>query len=157
MFNFDWVIKVWRDHIDLSYLKILFIGVGLLFLNAFFVFLTRYIIRKSMEEYGWLNSKPQRVKSTITLIPIYKLSPRKGYYMIHCLLLNIINLLSIPASVIGFIASIITHADGWALVLLGLSSFSVFILVIILDYIPSIIFLPSERKRHSLIEKKHRK
>lgn len=49
---------------------------------------------------------------------------------------------------IGFLGAMITLADGWALTLLLKSELTVMFITVLIEFVPHLIFLPSERKRY---------
>ena len=72
---------------------------------------------------------------------------RKGWFLRLCLLINFVNIASVPVAVVGAVGAVITHTDGWAMCLL-FAPFDCLVVSVTLLFIPGLVFLPSERRRY---------
>ena len=144
----------WNDHFEASSSSIVLIGIIALLLDAFFNYLSWYIIKCDMKECGWPNGKPHRIRASITLIPLFSAAPKKGFYMVFCLVLNILNVLSAIVSMVGFFFAIETHVAGWAIIMMS-ASFLTWSSIQLINFIPNMLFVPSERKRIPVVRWLH--
>ncbi len=67
---------------------------------------------------------------------------------------NWLNILAILVSAAGFVAAFVTNGTGWAMTLLVVPVLAVMGITVMIEFVPHLIWVPSERKRYSL--KKHR-
>lgn len=117
-----------------------------------------YAHRGRILEYGYpqvheRKSFRKKLKSNSLLekMLMYHLCKRAknhGFYLWFSWLMNVLNVVSAITAFVGFIAIVITHADGWALLLVLFVPFGCLIGTNMLLFIPDLLFLPSERKRY---------
>lgn len=150
---------LWCEHVDFTWWQMLLIGVFFLLMN-FCVFVAMWYARKSLAiEFGFpkRNKKAKKIKkhqysflNDLFLIRVTKEAERKGFFLYLNLFCHFTNFVGYIACIIGFIGSILTLADGWALTLLIASELLVLFLCTIIEFLPHLIWIPSERKRYRL-------
>lgn len=158
-FDLQWIIDSWNDNVQFEYWQMFLIGMFFLLCN-FGIFAAMCYCRVGIvKEYGYPNKKHKNKKRIsmpkaklldyIFLIRITKHAPNRGFMLYLNFICHYINLFSFLLSVFGFVACMVTLADGWALILLIVSVIGAFALTALIEFIPQIIWVPSIRKRYS--------
>ena len=157
-------ILIWnRGHEDVSFWTAVLLSVVMVFLNLLISFMIWYLIKGSIREFGYPKSDRKTIKkriakrfksysiwNKITLFQFSREVQRRGLYIALCVMCNMFNCLCAFSCIIGAIGTIATRADSWALALLICSGMLSFLVCAVLVAIPSIFFLPSERRRYKL-------
>ena len=150
------LIELWNEDVDMElWLAIL---TGLFFLVCNFVlFGVMWFCRKgALQEYGYPKRKRKYLRKRfkeysfaekLFLVRLVREADQIGLYSYMLLLFNFLNTAAFGVSIVGFVASCITSA-GWARFLLIMPVFTVFGVTVILEFIPDLIWLPSERRRY---------
>ena len=155
--DLQWIGRIWTQSADVEWWLMLIIGFILLLCNII-LFLVMWFARQNVViEFGYPKRNRKYMKkilsnhSFIQNLLLYKVTieaEKKGpllYINIACHWLNISALI---CSLIGFIACLITCVDGWAIVLLLAPVITVLFFSIVIEFIPHLIWLPSERSRY---------
>ena len=157
--NFERFVELWRENEEHGFLEVFLPGSALMLLNLG-IFLVMWFVRVSVAvEVGYPKMKKGLRKSLIKkssfvdLLFLYKLTrdAKNTNFMLYLnFVCHWINLLSIIAASIGYFVALITLAKGWALTLMVVSVFATMVITVIIEFIPHLIWLPSERKRYGL-------
>lgn len=151
------IVKLWNDHLSIEWWKMLLIGMFFLLTNTIIFFAMWYVRRGVALECGY----PKRSKKTmkkklaaysmidhVLLIRLTAEAEKKGPLLYINLVCHYLNMAALGATFCGFVGCMITLADGWALTLLTMSELGVLFITVSLEFIPHLIWLPSERKRY---------
>ena len=145
--------------------QILPISIFMFLCNSIFFLVIWYIRRGAVIEYGYpkrstkaMNKKMKAYSKLdeILLLRVTFEADRIGFYSFFNLLLHYINVFGYIASIVGIAAAMITLGDGWALTLMFGGMLFVLAITTMLDFVPSLIWLPSERKRYGLNKKRNK-
>ena len=82
------------------------------------------------------------------LFKLVKNAQSKNPMLYITLICHYISFLGYLTSMAGFIFAMITLADGWAVMLMICGTFFTTILTVLIEFIPHLIWVPSERKRY---------
>lgn len=96
-------------------------------------------IKKKLKSYTW----PERFFLVSHTMEADRFSPM----LVLDLLCQWLNILAYCASLVGAVGMVITRGAGWAEVLLS-AMWDACILIFAIEFIPTIIFVPSERRRY---------
>lgn len=150
---------LWHDNITIAWWKMLLIGLFFIGTNISIFLATWYVRRSVVFEFGY----PKRNKKTIRkrlasysvldnllLIRLTREAERKGPLLCINLICHYICMGALNASFLGFLGCMATLADGWALSLLVISEWAALLFTVFVEFIPHLIWLPSERKRYGI-------
>ena len=153
MRNFDF----WYKDASISWWQMLLLGLFFLILNAA-IFIAMWYVRKGVAiEYGYPKQKKKAIQKIqqnysfwddLLLIRITLDAKKRGFLLYLNLICHFMNLLGLLGCVVGFVGAMITLADGWALTLLLKSEITVLFFTVLIEFIPHLIWLPSEQKRY---------
>lgn len=148
---------LWNDNISIEWWKMLLIGLFFIVMNIS-IFLAMWHVRREIVcEYGYpkRNKRAMRKKlasystlDNLLLIRMTHEAEKKGPLLYINLLCHYICLIALVASFLGFGGCMITLADGWALSLLVISEIAALLFTVLAEFLPHLIWLPSERKRY---------
>lgn len=154
--SWDAIIESWNRNRDYSWGASFLIGLFCLVAFGGFCILWVFVREECVIEYGYPKRKNKQVRKKISQYPIldrlflWRLileADRPGLYLLITLICHWIHLLSLPLAVVGFIGLLISPGSGWAVTCSFHANLAVFMLSCGVEIIPTIIFLPSERKR----------
>ncbi len=86
----------------------------------------------------------------ITLWRLIKNAKRKGPFLYLCLFCNILSVVAFITAICGFFCCVLTRGKGWAMVLLAYPGIISIIFSTLIEFVPSMLLVPSERKRYGL-------
>lgn len=148
---------LWNDNINIAWWKMLLIGLFFLTMNTS-IFLAMWYVRCGIAcEYGYPKRNKKFMKKKLTqysvldnllLIRLTRESERKGPLLYINLLCHYISMTALAVCFWGFGGCMITLADGWALSLLVMSQLAALLFTVLIEFIPHLLWLPSERKRY---------
>ena len=150
---------LWHDNISIEWWKMLLIGLFFITMNISIFLATWYIRRNIVCEYGYpkRNKKSKKKKlashsilDNILLIRLTREAEQKGPLLYINLICHYICMAALGASILGFVGCMFTLADGWSLSLLVISELAALLLTVLAEFVPHLIWLPSERKRYNL-------
>ena len=137
----------------------LLIGLFFLALNLL-IFLASWYIRYGVVcEYGYPKRNKKSLKKKIAaqsrseklfLLRFTQDAENKGPLLYLNLLCHYFCAAALGLSCIGFVGCMLTLASGWALTLLVISELGAVFFTVLIEFIPHLIWLPSERKRYHL-------
>lgn len=152
-------IALWNDNIYIAWWKMLLIGLFFIVVN-FTIFLAMWYVRRGIVcEYGYPKRNKKSIKrmlasysilDNLLLIRLSRRAERKGPLLYINLMGHYICMVALGVSLIGFAGCMITLADGWALSLLVISELAALLFTVLIEFVPHLIWLPSERKRYKL-------
>lgn len=150
---------LWNDNISIEWWKMLLIGLFFVAMNIS-IFLAMWYVRRGVVcEYGYpkRNKKSMKKKlasystlGNLLLIRITHEAEKKGPLLYINLICHYICLTALLTSFFGFGGCMITLADGWAMSLLVISEIAALLFTVLVEFVPHLIWLPSERKRYRL-------
>jgi hypothetical protein len=144
---------------SISWWKMLLLGLFFLFLNASLFTVMWYVRKHAAIEYGYPKLKKKAIQKIqadysfldqLLLIRITLDAKRQGFFLYLNLICHFANLLGLCGCLIGFIGAMVTLADGWALTLLIKTQLVILFYSVLIEFIPHLIWLPSERKRYKV-------
>ncbi len=149
--------EIWNDRLPIKWWPMFWMGLFFLVANTV-IFLAMWYVRRGVAiEYGYpkRNRKTMRKKlakysllENILLLRLTKEAERKGMMLYINLVCHFLSMAALGTSIVGFFGCMITLADGWALTLLIVSEIAILFVTGIFEFIPHLIWLPSERKRY---------
>lgn len=148
---------LWHDSIAIEWWKMLLIGLFFLALNLCIFLAMWYVRRGSIIEYGYPKRNKKSIKKKLAsysfwdnlfLLRLCREAERKGPMLWICLMCHYICMIAAGASFIGFVGCMLTLADGWAIMLLVVPELAALFITVSIQFIPDLIWLPSERKRY---------
>lgn len=148
---------LWNDNIYIEWWKMLLIGLFFVTMNTS-IFLAMWYVRRGIAcEYGYPKRNKKSMKKKLAqysvlehllLIRLTHEAERKGPLLCINLICHYISLTALVVCFCGFGGCMITLADGWALSLLTISELAALVFSVLIEFIPHLIWLPSERKRY---------
>lgn len=124
------------------------------------IFLAMWYVRHGIAcEYGYPKRNKKSMKKKLAqysmldkllLIRLTHEAERKGPLLYINLICHYISLIALVACFLGLGGCMITLADGWALSLLVISELAALLVTVLVEFIPHLIWLPSERKRYNI-------
>lgn len=157
------LIELWSEKPGFTIVQSVFIGFFLLVLDVVICAVLWYIQLGFILELGYpKRSKQKRRQGNITEIKthsrtnqiflwkICKDAPQKSFFLWFSFGINLLNIVIVAVCSLSCVCVIITNGAGWALTPLLFLPYMYFLFVVIIEYIPSILFIPSERHRHGL-------
>ena len=151
------IVELWNEDIDWAFWQAFLVGLFFLVCN-FGLFCAMWFCRKgALQEYGYPKRKRKYLSKRfkeysfaekLFLVRLVKEADQIGLYSYMLLLFNFLNIAAFGVSIIGFAAVCITSVAGWAGVLLIIPVITVLGVTVMLEFIPDLICLPSERRRY---------
>lgn len=150
---------LWNDSISIEWWKMLLIGLFFTIMNIC-IFASMWYVRRSVIcEYGYPKRNKKAIKKKLAshsvfdnlfLIRLTREAERKGALLYISLICHYVCMVALGVSLIGFGGCLVTLADGWAMSLLIMSELVALFLTVLIEFVPHLIWLPSERKRYKL-------
>ena len=109
---------------------------------------------KRMGDLAWI--RQFRPVSRVFLWSPCRDAQRKGFILWLAWLCNLANLLSCVSCCVGYPLAIVMRGVGWPILMMLFPPFEVFAGTIIIEFIPRLIFLPSDRRRYGL-DRRHKR
>ena len=155
------LLNLWSSHAGATWWQAVLYALFFAAVNGLLFFLNWTMHLETILECGYKNRKTARKKfktharlDRILLTRLVREAPKSNPILRLRLVLNWSNLLCAGACFIGFVGTLATRGQGWAMVLLMCSGlFSIFFSVGI-TFIPDLLWVPSERRRYGLGKKK---
>ncbi len=154
---FDFVCKLWNENVQFIWYQSVLIGLTF-YLFDFVIFVVQYFLRKNaILEYCFPKRSKKFLKklmskySLFEKIFLYRIacdSNRKGIFIYITIINQWLNCLSFLCSTIGLFGTVITNGKGWSLTLLLIPEISILVITVVIEFIPHLIWLPSERRRY---------
>ena len=158
--DIEWIIELWTSgSANWSLLQSILVSFVICSINIVLCIINHLIRRGSVLEYGYpeLSFEDRRQKLTkystfekLILIRVIREVNKKGLYLYLLFFFNLLSLISAALEVIGLVACIISRGIGWSLVLLLFPGIGCLFITELIDWIPSTILLPSERKKYRI-------
>ncbi len=151
--------KMWTDDISIAWWKMLLIGVFMVMMNFGIFFAMWYVRREVAIEVGYPKRNRKSMKKRLSKYSVWEElwlfrltheAERKSVMLYINLICNLLNIASFAACCVGFVGCMITCADGWAFTLLVVPVLWTMGGTIAIEFIPHLLWLPSERKRYGL-------
>lgn len=153
---------LWQDSISIEWWKMLLIGLFFTGMNIAIFLATLYVRCSVIYEYGYPKRNKKSIKKKtasyslpdkLLLTRLTRQAQRKGPLLYLNLICHYICIGALGVSFLGFIGCMVTLADGWALSLLVMSELAALFFTVLIEFIPHLIWLPSERKRYNMKKK----
>ena len=153
--------ELWQQKVDFTITQTIFIGLFFLICGLVLCAANWYIQVGIIAEFGYpRRSKREKRKGNLTWIkqfrPVSRIflgrpcsnAQRKGVILWLAWLCNLFNVLSGILCCIGYPLAIIMRGAGWPILLVIFPPFEVLMGAVFIEFIPTLIFLPSERRRY---------
>lgn len=171
MWLIDWIREIWQENADMlhrmwnedviyEWWQMLLVGLFFLVcatgICGAFCFARRGVIiqcgfrkrsAKAMRNY----LKSYSFLDQLLLFPLVCDAEKKNPLLYTTLFCHCLNLLAYILTWVGFVGAMITLCDGWAFTLLMLPQYCSLLLIAI-EFIPHLLWLPSERKRYGIFK-----
>ncbi len=155
--------KFWNGSIELPLWGLILLAVGFLSAN-FALFCAFCFMRKETAiEVGYPKTRKKTLEKHLKTLPVLdrvflwsltREAKQKRFMLYLNFFDNLLNVLSIMVSAVGFVAVFITNGKGWSMTFLVLPVITVLFVTGAVAFIPHLIWVPSERKRYSLKKRK---
>ncbi len=159
----EYLSSLWNQQTSFTWWQALLIATLALFINGVCCVVNWYLRKETILECGYRKARIRRAKKamkewTLTdkiLLRRLAVEATETNPMIKLsLFLNYLNVLCGGVLVTGYICSVVTSGTGWALTLCFCPGvFSIFFSTI-LTFIPDLLWVPSERRRYGIKDKK---
>ena len=160
--EFQWFISLWSDNISIAWWKMLLIGTFFLALD-FLIFIASWFIRREIIlECGY----PKRNRKTINkrvstfsvlerflLLRLVKEAEKPSSFLCFSLICHFFSMLGFFSCFVGWVACLITLANGWCLMLLIFSEITTFFITGVIEFIPHWLYVPSIRRKYRMKQK----
>lgn len=153
--------NLWTGHAQYVWWQAVLVSLFFAAFNSLTFFVIWYMHLETILECGYKSRKTARKKfkthtriDRILLTRLVREAPKSNPILKLRLVLNWSNLLCAGVCFIGFIGTVITCGQGWALVLLMCSGFFSMFFSVGISFIPDLLWVPSERKRYGFGKKK---
>jgi len=155
--SFQRFFELCNDSLAIEWWKMLIMGMFFL-LADIIIFIAMWYVRRSIAiEVGYPKRNKTYIKrklqdysvlEQLLLIKITAEADKKSLMLIINLCCHFLNLIAVISCIIGFVGSMITLAEGWAILLLIGSEVGMLFFTLLIEFIPHLIWVPSERKRY---------
>lgn len=151
------IITLWCDNITIAWWKMFLIGIFFIVMNLIIFLAMWYMRRDALCECGYpkrnKKSMKKKLKSytvldNLLLVRLVSEAERRCPLLYISLVCHCISVLAMGVSLVGFVGCMLTLADGWALTLLVVPELACLGFTVLIEFIPDLIWLPSERKRY---------
>ena len=162
--NAGWIEKLkesWSENLDLGIAKCVIFALVLLVLGGALCAIVWYIQLSYIVETGYPKRSKRRKRqgllielkdhSRINQLFLWRLckdAPRKHWFMWFSFGINLLNILVVAVCCVSGVCAIITTGAGWTWTLLILLPYNFLLFVVLVEFIPSVIYIPSERRRY---------
>ncbi len=153
--------ELWQQNADFSVLQSVFIGLIFLLCDIVLCVANEYIqlgsilevgypkrTKKQKQQWNWAALREHAFLNKLFLWRLCREAPRKHLYLWVCFVLNGMNVLVLASVPVAYVGLLLTKGAGWSVVLLIFVPISYLMLSVAVMFIPSILWLPSERKRY---------
>jgi hypothetical protein len=150
------LIQMWNTAANYTQWQAIWISSVFLLINGGLCATVWYVQRLTIIRYGYTKSRQKRIKKEfkaqtladkILLRRLRKEATVANPILNLCVVTNYLNIVAIGAEIIGYIGTIITCGQGWALTLVLLSGFISFCIMAFAHSLGGLLWIPSERKR----------
>ena len=154
---------MWISNANYTLWESIWIASILVLMNVVLCSVTWFIQKETIIECGYRKASRKKIKKEMREWRIFEklllqrlLSSAKEPNPILgiCFLLNILNILALLLTFVGYVGAILTKGDGWAMVLVLFPGFIVFCINGIIHLVCDLIWVPSERQRYGISKKK---
>ena len=155
--SFQRFFELCNDSLVIEWWKMLIMGMFFLLADIIIFIAMWYVRHGTAVEVGYPKRNKKYIKKKLQdysffdklfLVRITFESDNMNLMMIINLFCHFLNLIAIIGCIIGFIGSMITLAEGWAILLLIGSEVGMLFFTVLIEFIPHLIWVPSERKRY---------
>ncbi len=155
--NFEWIIKLWNESVQYTIIQTLLIASFFLLMNLVLFLAVWYIHKNTIFECGYHNKRGKQLEKKIseyklfqkiTLIKLAAEAPNKGMMLYINMFCHILNVIAFIICIAGYVCCYIFNS-GWAWCLLLLPEICTVFLIVAIEFVPHLIWLPSEKKRYS--------
>lgn len=153
--------KSWSENLDIGIAKCVIFALVLLVLGVGLCAIVWYIQLGYIVEVGYPKRSKRRKRqgllielkdhSRINQLFLWRLckdAPRKHWFMWFSFGINLLNILVVAVCCVSGVCAIITTGAGWTWTLLILLPYNFLLFVVLVEFIPSVIYIPSERRRY---------
>jgi hypothetical protein len=148
---------LWCNNISIAWWEMLLIGIFFIAVNLIIFLAMWYVRRAVLCECGYPKRNKKSIKKklksytvldNLLLIRLIYEAERKCPLLYISLACHYISILAMGVSLVGFLGCMLTLADGWTLTLLVVPELACLGFTVLIEFIPDLIWLPSERKRY---------
>ena len=152
----DWIYDLWISHVDFALWQMFLIGLFFIIVFSGLFGILLYVRREHIILVGYPKLKGKKKEKLLKnrtwldrlfLIDLVNGASVSAGILYISLICHWICLCAMLISIVGFIASLITLADGWSMTLLLIVPAIAFFSTIAIEVIPILIWIPSERQR----------
>lgn len=161
----DFLSSLWNQQTSFTWWQAFLIAIIALPINCFFCAIVWYLRKEAILECGYRKARINRIKQAMKkwsladklLLRRLAAEATESSPMIGLsLFLNYINIFCVAVAVIGALCVVVTSGSGWAMTLcFSPGVFSIFFSTIV-TFVPDLLWVPSERKRYGIKDKKQK-
>ena len=153
------IVELWNDDISIEWWKMLLIGIAFLTINIIIFLAMWYYRRNVVIECGYPKRNRKSIKKKISaysfvenilLLRLTVEAEKKCVLIYINLICHFLSIIALAISVCGFVGCMITLAEGWSLMLLSTAEIGIMLITVAFEFVPHLIWLPSERKRYRI-------
>ena len=150
------LIQMWNTAANYTQWQDIWISSALLFINGGLCVTIWHVQRLTIIRYGYTKSRQKRIKKEfktqtladkILLRKLRRESTIANPILSLCIVVNYLNIVAVGGEIIGYIGTIITRGQGWALTLVLLSGFISFCIMAFAHSLGGLLWIPTERRR----------
>lgn len=155
--DLDWIVRLWYENVEFSFFQTLLAASILLIMDLIIFLAVWYLHKEVIIEYGYNNKKKKLIKKKIseynflqkiTLIKLAIEAPNRGPMLYINMFCHILNIVAFGHCFVGYVCCYIFDS-GWPWCLLLLSEICGVFVTTSIEFVPHLIWLPSEKKRYS--------
>ena len=157
------LIELWVEEPNFTITQSVFIGFFFFVMDIVICGVIWYIQLGNILEVGYpKRTKRERRQGNISGIKLHtlvnqiflwklcKVAPHKSFFLWFSFGINLLNIAIVAVCSLSYVCMIITNGAGWSLTLLVFLPYVYLLFVTLIEYVPSILLIPSERHRHGL-------
>lgn len=152
----DMLIQMWNSKANYTQWQAIWISSIFLLINIGLCLIVWFIQKATIIQSGFPKSKRKKIKKAfrsqvfldrLLLCKLRREATIANPILNLCIVLNCINIAAVAGEIVGYIGTIITRGQGWALTFVLLSGFVSFCVTAFVHSISTLLWVPSERKR----------
>ena len=150
------LVQMWNTAANYTRWQATWISSVFLLINVGLCAAVWYVQKLTIIRYGYTKSRQKRVKKAfktqaladkILLRKLRKEATVANPILNLCVVTNYLNIVAVGCEIIGYIGTIITCGQGWALTLVLLSGFISFCITAFVHSVGGLLWIPTERRR----------
>ncbi len=155
------LMELWQQNADFTLVQSIFIGLFLFVCGIVVCAAIGYMqlatilemgypkrTKKQKRQWAWVALKGHSLLNKMFLWKLCREAPKKHFYLWIAFAIHGLNNFVLASLPLSYICMIVTKGAGWSMVLLLHGPIAYFAFVAVVTFIPSILWIPSERNRY---------